>query len=109
MSVRGWPTFAAALSVKKQIPFGNDKQKTGNSKEKRRLSEGMTKREKQIPAGMTNKVLFVVVEKAEDIVFLEFVCALEEVEFDGEAEADYLSAELADELDGGFHGAAGGE
>ena len=36
--------------------------------------------------------LFVVVEEAEDVVFLEAVAAFEEVEFDGEGEASDLSA-----------------
>src|ERR1700710_625777 len=53
--------------------------------------------------------LLVVVQEAEDVVFLEFGSAFEEVELDGEAQADNLSAELADELHGGLHGAAGGE
>ena len=53
--------------------------------------------------------LFVVVEEAEDVVLFEAVAAFEEVEFDGESQAGDISAELLDELDGGFHGAAGGE
>ena len=53
--------------------------------------------------------LFVVVEEAEDVVLAELGAAFEEVEFDGEADAGDFAAELADELDGGLHGAAGGE
>jgi hypothetical protein len=53
--------------------------------------------------------LLVVVEQAEDVVLGEFGAAFEEVELDGEGEAGDLSAELLDELDGGLHGAAGGE
>src|ERR1700722_18801002 len=53
--------------------------------------------------------LLVVVEQAEDVVLLEFLAAFEEVELDSEAEAGDLSAQLADELDGGLHGASGGE
>jgi len=53
--------------------------------------------------------LLVVVEQAEDVVLGEAVAAFEEVEFDGEGEAGDFSAELLDQLDGGFHGAAGGE
>jgi hypothetical protein len=49
------------------------------------------------------------VKQAEDVVLLEAVAAFEEVELDGEGEAGDLAAELLDELDGGFHGAAGGE
>src|SRR6185437_5272504 len=53
--------------------------------------------------------LFVVVQEAEDVVLLKLFAALEEVEFDGEAQACDLAAELADQLDGGLHRAAGGE
>ena len=58
---------------------------------------------------MYRRSLFVVVEEAEDVVVLEAVAAFEEVELDREAEAGDFSAELLDELDGRFHGAAGGE
>ena len=56
-----------------------------------------------------NSWLLVVVEQAEDVVLGEAFAAAEEVEFDGEGEAGDFAAELFDELDGGFHGAAGGE
>jgi hypothetical protein len=54
-------------------------------------------------------LLLVVVEEAEDVVFLEAISAFEEVEFYGEGEAGDFTAELLDELYGGLHGAAGGE
>ena len=53
--------------------------------------------------------LFVVVQQAEDVVFLEAVAAFQEVEFNGEGEAGDFSAQLLYQLDGGFHGAAGCE
>ena len=53
--------------------------------------------------------LLVVVQQAEDVVLLEAVAAFEEVEFDGECEAGDFAAQLLDQLDGRFHGAAGGE
>src|SRR5579875_1698773 len=53
--------------------------------------------------------LLVVVEKREDVVLREAGAAAEEVEFDGDAEGDDFAAEALDELDGGLHGAAGGE
>ncbi len=43
-------------------------------------------------APQTRRILFVVVEEAEDVVFLEAVAAFEEVEFDGEGEAGDFSA-----------------
>ena len=53
--------------------------------------------------------LFVIVQEAENVVLPELGSAFEEVEFDGEADAGDFAAELANELDGGLHGAAGGE
>src|SRR5664280_3284 len=53
--------------------------------------------------------LLVVVEEAEDVVLGELAAALQEVEFDGEGEAGDLASKLLHELDGGLHGAAGGE
>lgn len=48
-------------------------------------------------------------EKTEDVVFGELLASFEEVEFDGEGEARDLCSELFHELDGGLHGATGGE
>ena len=48
-------------------------------------------------------------KQAENVVFGEALAAFEEVEFDCEGEAGDFSAELLDELYGGFHGAAGSE
>ena len=63
----------------------------------------------ELLARRTADALLVVVEEAENVVIGEAGAALEEVELDGEGEADDFSAQLLDELDGGFHGAAGGE
>jgi len=76
--------------------------------EAERIGTGASTHDKTQPA-QVRPGLFVVVEQAEDVVLLEAVAAFEEVEFDGEGEAGDFSAELLDELDGGLHGAAGGE
>jgi hypothetical protein len=56
-----------------------------------------------------SNLLLVVVEQAEDVLFGEAFAAAEEVEFDSEGQAGDYAAELLDQLEGCFHGAAGGE
>ena len=63
----------------------------------------------ELSACRTADALLVVVEEAEDVVVREARASVEEVELDGESQADDFSAQLFDELDGGLHGAAGGE
>ena len=53
--------------------------------------------------------LLVVVQQAEDVVVGEAIAALQEVELDGKGHAGDLSAQLLDQLDGGLHGASGGQ
>ena len=61
-------------------------------------------------AGAPSEVsLFVVVKQAEDVVFGEAFAAFQEIQLDGKGQAGDLSAQLLHQLDGGFHGAAGGE
>jgi two-component system, OmpR family, KDP operon response regulator KdpE len=53
--------------------------------------------------------LFVVVQQAEDVVFLEALAAFQEIELDGEAEPGNHAAQLLHQLDRALHGAAGSE
>src|SRR5215813_3203874 len=53
--------------------------------------------------------LFIVVQQAEDVVLRETLAAFEEVEFDSKSQSCDFAAELLNELDRRFHGAAGGE
>src|SRR5512142_1602549 len=63
----------------------------------------------ETPAGRRNGPLLVVMQQGEDVLALELVAALEEVEFDDEAEAADLGVELLGEVDGGVGGTAGGQ
>jgi hypothetical protein len=53
--------------------------------------------------------LFVVVQEAEDVESIETLAAFEKVKLDGEGKTGDFTAELLNELDCRFHGAAGGE
>src|ERR1039458_664118 len=63
------------------------------------------------PRCETNRpsALLIVMEQAEDVVVLEPLAALQEVELHGKGQPGDFPTQLLHQLDGGLHGAAGGQ
>jgi two-component system, OmpR family, KDP operon response regulator KdpE len=68
-----------------------------------------TKQIGRVSPSVSTRFLFVVVQQAEDVVFLEAVAALQKVQLDGKGQPGNLAAQLLHQLHGGLHGAAGGQ